>query len=128
VSDPAFTWRSTVHSSTSIFLAEAYCECPQCEEEIDPDKIKDALVDPSETHHAIKDGDDDHWNVNCDHCDGYHSAIRIEDKYLCTNCFGVFDEVQACDWCHELNTGDMTESYSSGCNHCDGWIGHQKDD
>lgn len=114
--------------SESLILSEAYCECPHCQEGIDPEKIKDAFVDPAEVHRAIKDGDDHYADINCDHCDGYHTVVRMEDKYLCTNCFVVFDDVQSCDWCNELNTGDMSDSYSAGCNHCDGWVGHQKDD
>jgi len=114
--------------SKSLMLSGAYCECPYCQENIDPEKIKDALVDPAVAHRAIKDGGDHDIDINCNQCDGYHTVVRMEDKYLCTSCIGVFDDAQPCDWCNELNTGDMSDSYSTGCSHCDGWVGHQKDD
>ena len=114
--------------SESLMLAESYAECPECGENITPEKVMDAIVDPGEAHRAAKDGDDHYNNINCDHCDGYHTVVPMEDKYLCSSCLGVFDQVQYCEWCNELNTGYMSDSYSMGCNHCDGLIGHQKDD
>lgn len=114
--------------SESLMLTESYVACPECGKDITPEKVLDALVDPDKAHYAARSGDDNYNNINCDHCDGYHTVLPMEDKYLCCNCLGVFDQVQPCGWCNELNTGDMSDSYSVGCSHCEGWIGHQKDD
>ena len=72
---------------------------------------------------CVDEVDDGYWSDpgNCDTCDGHHTVARLkEDRYICTSCFGEFDSVHSCDWCNELNTGDMTGSFWAGCNSCDG--------
>ena len=56
------------------------------------------------------------------------ALTKMEDNYLCAACFGVFDSIQCCDWCNQLNTGDMEHSYLAGCNFCDGKFGWDAND
>ena len=111
------------------FVNEGFSECNSCGEKFEPKDVADILLDHDSAYTAAKDGDDS-WDLgNCSDCDGYHTVVRIDDEqYICTSCFGRFDSVQRCGWCNEPNTGDMEDSYSSGCNHCDGLAGWDKDD
>ena len=70
------------------------------------------------------------WSLgNCSDCDGYHTVVRTEDdSYICVCCFLSVDSLQWCGWCNEPNTGDMEYSSWTGCNHCDGRAGWDKDD
>lgn len=110
-----------------VVTTEGYAECPHCEAAIEPEHLADALTDHGRAHSAFADGDDS-WNpANCGACDGYQTVVKRDDYYFCTSCFDMSDEVHTCGWCNELNTGDMQYSYSTGCNHCDGSIGWDKD-
>lgn len=66
--------------------------------------------------------------ANCGNCDGYHSVLKYQDKYLCLHCLDLSEIIQFCGWCSEANTGDMEDSYWRGCNVCDGRSGWDKDD
>lgn len=105
--------------------ANAICKCGQVHT---PGTLADALTDTGAAHVAAMEGDDS-WNLaNCAECDGYHTVVRLEsDRHLCTECFGVFDDVQWCGWCNEPNTGDMDGSEWNGCNFCDGRSGWDRD-
>lgn len=117
------------HCNEEIVIEnEGYASCPECSGQIEPEDIVNALTDDVAAHNAIRDGDDSYLPGNCSSCDGYHTVVYCGDKYFCASCFEISDSVEHCGWCHEPNTGDMENSYSVGCNHCDGWVGHQKDD
>jgi hypothetical protein len=117
------------HCNQAITLAnEGYATCPHCGDSIEPEQVVDALTDHASAHIAAKDGDDRYLEANCGTCGGYHTVVYRGDRYICASCFDISDSVKACGWCNEPNTGDMDQSYSTGCNHCEGSIGHQKDD
>jgi hypothetical protein len=117
------------HCNQAVTLAsEGYGSCPHCGGAIKPEQVVEALTDHASAHIAAKDGDDRYLEANCGTCDGYHTVVYRSGKYICASCFDISESVEACGWCNEPNTGDMEQSYSTGCNHCDGWIGHQKDD
>jgi hypothetical protein len=117
------------HCNKVVTLAnEGYATCPHCSGSIEPEQVVEALTDHSSAHIAAKDGDDRYLEANCGTCDGYHTVVYRNGTYICASCFDISDSVEACGWCNEPNTGDMDQSYSTGCNHCEGSIGHQKDD
>ena len=117
------------HCSKHVVLSnEGYGTCRSCGRSIEPEHIVDALIDHGAAHIAARDGDDSYQEANCGSCDGHHTVLKRGGKYFCANCFEISASVEFCGWCNETNTGDMEQSYSTGCNHCDGWIGHQKDD
>ncbi len=65
---------------------------------------------------------------NCGNCDGYHTVVECGDMYFCASCFDMSDRVEQCEWCNEMNTGDMEFSNANGCGQCEGQWGHMKDD
>ena len=108
---------------------EGFGQCGSCGKQLEPEDVAGALIDSGAAHIAAKDGDDSWSEGNCSECDGYHTVARTEnDEWICTSCFGVFESLEACDWCNELNTGAMEHSYVGGCNHCEGMAGWHKDD
>ncbi len=117
------------HCSVEIeAVGEGFATCSKCGESIEPEHIADALTDHRGTHRSIKDGDSSGDLANCGMCEGYHTVIYRGSFYFCTACFDKSEYVQECAWCNESNTGDMEDSYSSGCSHCDGHLGHTRDD
>ena len=112
------------------FANEAFGECWNCGQPLEPQHVAKALVDEGAAYVAMTDGDDS-WDLgNCSDCDGYHTVVRLSedgDSYLCTSCFSEFDSMRVCGWCNELNTGDMTDSYWAGCSVCDGSAGRDRD-
>lgn len=104
---------------------EAWSKCVGCGKAIEPDDVMSFL-----TKDRVLDKDDlsEGYEANCGTCGDYHSVIRISDKWFCTNCFSSTDGAEQCGWCSDLSTGDMEFSYSSGCGHCEGRLGHEKDD
>ena len=113
---------------TVEFVGEGLGECQGCGRSFEPEDIAGILIDDGAAHIAAMDGDDSYGPINCGYCDGYHSVIPYEGKYLCTSCLTLTDGFQNCEWCHEGNTGDMEDSYFAGCNQCDGRSGWEKDD
>lgn len=71
-------------------------------------------------------GKDDYFDAdtpaNCDECQGFHTICEYKDKYLCTSCFSLFDQLYRCGYCNDPCTDDREESYYSGCEHCDGYV------
>jgi len=108
---------------------EGFGQCQSCGKHLESEDVAGALIDSGAAYIAAKEGDDSWGEGNCSDCDGYHTVVRTEnDEWICASCFGVFESLQACGWCNELNTGDMEHSYVAGCNHCDGMAGWRKDD
>ena len=108
---------------------EGFGQCQSCGKNLEPEDVAGALIDDGAAHIAAMEGDDSWGEANCSDCDGYHTVVRTEnDEWICASCFGVFDSLEACGWCNELNTGDMEHSYITGCNHCEGMAGWHKDD
>lgn len=117
------------HCNRQVVIAnEGYAKCEHCGGAIEPEHVADALTDHDAAHIGIADGDDSWEPANCGTCEGYHIVIKRGDKFFCANCFDMSDHVEQCEWCNEPNTGDMEHSYWSGCSHCDGKAGWEKDD
>ncbi|KAI5914523.1 hypothetical protein [Thauera sp. 2A1] len=117
------------HCSKPIVIAnEGYATCKHCDMPIKPEDLADALIDHAAAHSAIADGDVRWEPANCGACEGYHTVVKRGDGYFCTNCFDISYHIEQCGWCNDLNTGDMEYSYSTGCSHCDGKVGWERDD
>jgi predicted RNA-binding Zn-ribbon protein involved in translation (DUF1610 family) len=114
---------------TVILKKEGFGQCQLCSKHLEPEDVAGALIDSGAAHIAAKEGDDSWDEGNCGDCDGYHTVVRTEnDEWICASCFGVFESPEVCGWCNELNTGDMEDSYVTGCNHCEGMAGWHQDD
>lgn len=100
---------------TAISEGEEEVKCSFCKHELNSSEIYEALETSGETAH-------------CSECSGYHSVAGVDDgKWVCLDCHYFFDEMDQCEWCGDLNTGDMNHSYLSGCNVCEGLSGWQSD-
>ncbi len=111
---------------TVLFVNEIFRECGNCGYDFEPEDLVEELIDDGVAHRAAMDGDDTWLRGNCSDCDGYHTVVRVDpdiEKFICASCFGLFDALEACGWCNELNTGDMVHSSWAGCNFCDGKSG-----
>lgn len=98
--------------------------CPLCDEDISAEELASELEDEADAYLAAKGRVDATPLGNCSFCDGYHTVVHCDGRYLCTECFSVTDDVEYCGWCGEPNNGDMNETNYTGCNHCDGYSGH----
>ncbi len=106
-----------------VFRNEGFGKCENCNHSFDPNSLAEELVDDRNTYIARLEGDDSWQFGSCGECDGFHTVVRLDkegNNYLCTTCFGEFDSMETCGWCHELNTGDMADSYWFGCGICGG--------
>lgn len=115
--------------SDVYFINEGFSECPSCSKQYDPENIACCLLDENKSYPAAKD-EGGSWDLgNCGSCDGHQTVVRTEDEYVCASCFEQFDSISQCDWCGDLNTGDMEYSYVTGCNQwfCEGLMGHEDD-
>ena len=109
------------------FRGEGFSACEACGVDYEPDDVVGCLVDEQARYVATKDGDDSYDLGNCSLCDGYQTVVRDRcGDYVCASCFRQFDYLSRCGWCNEPNTGDMSDSYVAGCNHCDGLSGHDR--
>ena len=102
--------------------------CAACGKEITPEELADALEDPGHAYLVERGKIEGIPRGNCSFCDGYHTVVLCDDKYLCTECFEFTDGMKTCAWCNESNNGDMEESHYTGCNFCEGYAGHTRDD
>lgn len=105
------------------FRNEGFATCTQCGKSMEPEDLADELIDSGGAYIAFTDGGYP-YQGNCSDCDGHQTVVCTEnDDWICASCFEVFDTLEECEWCNELNTGDMEHSYLTGCNHCEGKIG-----
>lgn len=130
LADKCLTIECTECSAPTRFVNEGIGECVSCSRSFEPEAIVRALIDSGA---ACVDELDEGYTPdpgNCDSCNGYHSVARLSDnrdRYICMSCFGEFDSVHSCEWCNELNTGDMADSFWAGCNLCDGFPARDQD-
>ena len=114
--------------SRSIFMIDELDAICKCGLELEENEVVDCIEDAADSYEAMKNGESI-GRGNCSDCDGSHSVILLKnERYLCIDCKGLFDQLSVCDWCNEPNTGDMTDSFLSGCNFCDGRLGWKTDD
>lgn len=101
--------------------------CQHCEESEDEAEITSALNEFIVTHDNYFEA---HVPAHCAECEGYHSVVEYQGKYLCVMCFYVTDQVNACGYCGDFGNGDMEDSSMSGCTVCEGSLGNlmSKDD
>ena len=109
------------------FEGEGFTTCSSCATKLEPEQIADALEDQGTAYEASMEGG--HPRGNCGDCDGYHTVVRVLDGgWIATCCLTEHEELGACEWCTEPNTGDMELSYLTGCTECEGHSGWMKND
>jgi len=101
------------------------CKRKACKHTMSVDEVYGLLDDEP----ATQDNYLDAWTpANCDECQGHHTVCVHENEFLCTTCLAVFDQIYACEWCGEFGTEARDNSEWTGCEHCDGKLGHIKDE
>jgi ssDNA-binding Zn-finger/Zn-ribbon topoisomerase 1 len=92
--------------------------CGECEKNFNLDFLLDQF------------GGDDGAEAYCPECEysEEETVVAHGDGYLCLACGNQFDRIGSRGWCNENIAGDISESYTSGCMFCEGYIGHHRDD
>ena len=110
------------------FVNQGFSTCIECQKNYEPQDLAYHLSDKEQAYMDKMEGDV-YWDIgSCDSCVSYQTVVRIGKDYLCACCFEKFDCLSMCEWCNELNTGDMEHSYLLGCNHCEGLLDYTKDE
>lgn len=111
------------------FFGEGFGSCPSCNRKFEPQYLVH-LVEEDEP--GTKDYFESGLPGHCVDCDGVQTIASHGGKYVCASCFQTYesDELHQCDWCGDLNAGDMEDSSWAGCVACEGRTGHfsSKDD
>jgi hypothetical protein len=61
----------------------------------------------------------------CDECEYYiETVVPLGNKYICLNCLAIHFFIEQCRYCGEMSTGNLEDSYLTGCVICDGkfWL------
>lgn len=111
-----------------LLAGSGWGTCTHCGTAITPNDIFNVLHDADSVYVAMKDGDDSVGRANCSHCGGNQTVAYVNPDYVCSECFERSDSAEHCGWCGELTAGDLEDSYLTGCENCDGYIGHHEDD
>jgi len=84
--------------------------CEACGQEF---KLNDLLEEYDESGNVYRDG------IYCSECEG-PNVVPWEDKWLCLHCIILHQNIQQCDWCTEMVTGEHEFSSIFGCFMCPG--------
>jgi len=100
-------------------------KCEHCEEEIDLEYLIDGF---GEDEHS-KDYHIDPSHAYCDVCEYTErpTVVPLDEHWLCLWCLTLHEEVDNCNYCGTLCTGDLSDSGFAGCVLCEGSIAHMDD-
>lgn len=100
--------------------------CNECHETVSKNEIREAL----DTNPVTQDNYFEHTTKNCVMCSEMGSVYQHHDYYICKECFYITKDIAYCEWCNEsqIGGGDLEFSYHRGCEFCDGYAGHMRDD
>jgi len=62
--------------------------------------------------------------ASCNDTASTNSVVKLGDKWICFSCQEIHDDVGHCEYCNEFITGDLEDTFLSGCLMCDGQMGH----
>lgn len=100
--------------------------CHECNYSVAAENVPDLL--PSSNYGYSSDDCSSSTPANCGECQGHHSVCAYGDGYLCTICLTYCDSVGHCEWCNDPMTGDVEDTYVTGCEFCEGYAGYHADD
>jgi hypothetical protein len=101
------------------FVDEGFSQCTSCNEKFEPADLA-TLLDDDER--GTKDYFEHGMPAHCVACDGYETVVHHGGMCVCGSCLKAYgeDEMHQCNWCGNLNAGDLEESAAIGCVACDG--------
>jgi len=76
----------------------------------------DALHSPSGTGSRYS------GTLGCHSCLSCDSVCEYGDKFLCTECLSVYDELETCGRCNTISSGVWNNSEKNGCDFCENWL------
>lgn len=100
-------------------------ECQNCNQQVYNDYVSEVLSTEIVTH----DNYQELKAINCLHCCSYDSVITHHHLFICAHCHAISKDAAYCEWCNErqIGGGDLKDSFLSGCDFCDGRLGHKDD-
>jgi hypothetical protein len=110
---------------TVTFVGEGFGACLSCGEAFEPSDLAEILMGAPQANEAFQEMD---LPANCGDCDGHRTVIPHDSKYVCMACFETYASLKPCEWCNELNTGDMRDSFVLGCGNCGGHADWTRDE
>jgi hypothetical protein len=103
-----------------------FATCPHCDHAIEPQALASHIWNRQISE---KDDWESGYPAHCADCDGYQTVVPFSETIVCASCFMTSNEteIQQCDWCSDMNAGDMEDSSWAGCVMCEGSAGHHRD-
>lgn len=95
-----------------------YLVCCSCSKDL---KINDVI---EEEKILYKDFLSEGSFASCNDTASTNSVVKLGDKWICFSCQEIHDDVEHCEYCNEFITGDLEDTFLSGCLMCDGLMGH----
>ncbi|MBS0537031.1 MAG: hypothetical protein JSR72_23480 [Proteobacteria bacterium] len=112
-----------------ILLTGGYESCSECGHNYAPEQIEEVLAENGGLSDVDPQDPSDATRANCGSCDGWETVVSLTYAgWFCTDCFDIEDNVEQCEWCSEYSTQLPEDSFLTGCGHCDGRLGDEKDD
>jgi transposase-like protein len=101
---------------------EDVCFCKGCKKNFQADEVVEAF---KEVNPLTKDNYfEGHPIAHCIECFGLDCVLQIDEGnlWVCVYCKGEYamQEVSHCEWCNDLNAGNLKDSFLIGCNACTG--------
>jgi len=92
--------------------------CAKCHTSIDIDD----LINVFGVKQSPKEEMYEPAHAYCPNCEWVEqpTVVPYQDKFFCLICLTVYDYIDNCMWCGELNAGDMSNSFLDGCVMCEG--------
>ncbi|HBB33010.1 MAG TPA: hypothetical protein DDZ80_31365 [Cyanobacteria bacterium UBA8803] len=103
----------------SIFTS---LSCGSCGKAFKFGEVMDECLEDCE--HLSDSEDGFAYCSDCEYTEQPSVVPTIDDEWFCLSCLTTHDEAGFCGYCSEFVTGDLEDSYMSGCLMCDGQMGH----
>lgn len=107
-------------SMETNIIEECRHTCEQCGHKFSPEDIQASLIKKSM---MTKDDMESPNSAHCNECAGCNTIVLTEEGiWFCSQCFTLFepDEIGQCEWCGDYSSGNLENSYLTGCAACDG--------
>ena len=100
--------------------------CPHCAYQIEPFDLASHIWD---RYASDKDNFESGYPAHCKFCDSCQTVVPFSGGVICTSCFSSYTEyeIEQCQWCSDMNAGDMKDSLMTGCVACKGSYGYLSD-
>lgn len=100
-------------------------ECEKCGARIDLDYLLEKYAPSNYLGHGMYEEN----RAYCTECFLIFEAsvVPFEKQWLCLSCLFLHDLIDQCEWCSENVTGDVENTYLSGCLLCEGRLGQLDD-